>query len=215
MTRILEIFLVAVLLIVVSGTIYVWFEHDRRTKDLAVLLSEDRLNQIPAEIRASRVMSLVRAGARVNTRSKDRRVPLLVVSLYGTASQVQELLSRGAKVDDRDAEGITPLMNVGCSEDAGRIVELLVQSGGDVNAKDSEGRTPVIWCVRTAHSCPEALEALEVLVVHGADINKPDADGWTALRWAKEQTLGSSGTREAQAIELRIRNTLRRLGAHE
>ena len=67
----------------------------------------------------------------------------------------------------------------------GRVkdLELYIKQHKDaVNARDSNGWTPLIESVRGGH-----LEAVKLLVEHGADINvKSYGSGATALWWAKQ-----------------------------
>ena len=59
------------------------------------------------------------------------------------------------------------------------IAELLIAEGADVNAKDDNGRTPLMDAARKGNK-----EIVELLIAEGADVNAWTADGGTPLDWA-------------------------------
>ena len=59
-------------------------------------------------------------------------------------------------------------------------VENLIDNGADVNVKDLDGYTPLIWAAFFGE-----IEILENLLLNGAQINaKSGYDGYTAMIWA-------------------------------
>ena len=58
-------------------------------------------------------------------------------------------------------------------------VKALLRKGAGVNAKDSEGRTALMFAVINRHA-----DAVKVLLEHGADVNVKADDGGTALMLA-------------------------------
>lgn len=65
-------------------------------------------------------------------------------------------------------------------EDTGRVIELLVQAGGDVNAQDGLHNTPLCTACSRRH-----LETAALLLRHGADVNlQRGSDRMTALHLA-------------------------------
>jgi uncharacterized protein len=58
----------------------------------------------------------------------------------------------------------------------------ILNSGIDVNLKDKDGTTPLMWA--TVEGWPEVVKAL---LSKGAKIDVQDNRGWTALRWAVEK----------------------------
>ncbi|MFL6230444.1 MAG: ankyrin repeat domain-containing protein [Pyrinomonadaceae bacterium] len=58
-------------------------------------------------------------------------------------------------------------------------VEFLLASGSAVNAKDSEGWTPLMWATVKGYA-----EIARVLLTAGADVHTRNNKGWTALRLA-------------------------------
>ncbi len=58
-------------------------------------------------------------------------------------------------------------------------VEARIAQGADVNAKDSAGRTPLMWAAYHGHA-----DEVEALIAKGADVNVKDNEGGTPLLWA-------------------------------
>ena len=57
-------------------------------------------------------------------------------------------------------------------------IRILIKAGADVNAKDNDGRTPLLHAVRWSD---ESTEIVTLLIEAGADVNAKDNDGWTPL----------------------------------
>ena len=59
---------------------------------------------------------------------------------------------------------------------------MLLTAGADINAKDDEGKTPLMYAVKEVELWRDtASEPVGFLVSHGADITRRDKDGRTAL----------------------------------
>jgi len=58
-------------------------------------------------------------------------------------------------------------------------IKTLVDAGGNINAKDASGKTPLHWVVRYGNDA-----CVRVLVDAGAHINTTDNNGETPLHWA-------------------------------
>ncbi|KAL6887036.1 hypothetical protein GGI43DRAFT_264528 [Trichoderma evansii] len=61
------------------------------------------------------------------------------------------------------------------------IVKLLVEKGANIEAKDSDGRTALLWAAEKGHQA-----TVKLLVEKGADIEAKDSDGLTPLSFAAE-----------------------------
>jgi len=124
----------------------------------------------------------------------------------GFADVVPVLLSNGADVNAASKSGITPLMyaagrtvdgpersyrvarsidyrerkvTTGRMKGHTNIDQALLAAGAEVNAKDEDGWTALMWAARMGSN-----DIVELLLSKGADVNAKDEDGTTALMYA-------------------------------
>ena len=64
------------------------------------------------------------------------------------------------------------------------LVNALLEKNADVNLKDSEGNTALMWAAYSEHDDPEIIRAI---LKRGAEINAKANDGSTALSWAMKK----------------------------
>jgi len=64
----------------------------------------------------------------------------------------------------------------GCELEA---CEKFLEEGADVNARDEDGSTPLLWAVLSGSQ-----EVVELLIARGADINGKNNEGESPLHWA-------------------------------
>lgn len=107
-------------------------------------------------------------------------------------ADVKALLAKGVDADSRGLLRRTPLMLAAgavCTE----VLQLLLEKGVDVNAKDNDGRTALIYLIyvgmRTGLDTvvAKAQDAARDLVNKGADINAKDNGGITVLMYAVQR----------------------------
>ncbi len=79
-----------------------------------------------------------------------------------------ELLFKSAEVAERLFESDKVKSKVG--------IECALLLGADVNAKNRDGQTVLIWAAKN-----ECTEIVELLIQKGADVNAKDKENWTAL----------------------------------
>lgn len=151
-----------------------WIDEGAEWPDV---LSGDRPPTPPDPV-ASRLMEAIRAGdrARVSTllteapdalkqKGPGGATPLMYAALYADAAMVQQLLEDGADPNVGDDDAATALMWAVPSLEKTR---LLVERGARVNARSSDGRTPLM----IAAGLPGAAPVAQLLIERGANVRE-------------------------------------------
>jgi len=140
---------------------------------------------------------------------------LRVAACQGDTKKVERLLWLGINVNAIDDEGASPLMLVeACKGDVVtsrvELVELLIAKGADVNLRNSEGRTALMYAARNGDT-----PALNALLKSGASVNITDNGGETALTKAATSSCNEETVRallnagaDLQARDRQGRNAL-------
>jgi ankyrin repeat protein len=129
--------------------------------------------------------ALVALGADVCAVGGPSNVPL--VSSLCEAGRLESVqvcrIEFGAPLDQRDNNGCTPLHSASlyCK---GAIVSFLLLHGADVNARSTEGESPLMKLARNAWNDADCLPVATVLVEGGADVCLATNKGVTALHVA-------------------------------
>jgi len=142
------------------------------------------------------VPALLAQGADVNAKDRTGQTALMHASYSGHLDIVRALLAKGASVNAKDNDGRTALLVVaskppadqgpsaefamaraagaaaGAEEFLGPVVQALLAKGADVNDKDSNGETALMWASRFGH-----LGVVQVLLAKGADVNAKMGNG--------------------------------------
>ena len=140
---------------------------------------------------------------------------VVMEALYGklpdSQQKITEWLQSGVNVnakitiqnpeDEGESISVHPLIAASTALNLS-AVELLVQSGADVNIKDEQGKTPLMYLLNKTENLPN-LEVVKLLIQSGADVNDRDNDGGTPLLYASKNTLVDSGL---EAIKLLIQS---------
>lgn len=142
---------------------------------------------------------LVKAGAEINVQDNDGNTPLIYACRKAKEETVLWLLRAGADYKIQNNEGKTAgdcaagrgysraleLMESNtllqaCMKNQKRAVQVILKSGGaDVNERDEESGTPLIYACRN-----NASDIVRMLLDHGADPNLGDGKNYMALHYA-------------------------------
>jgi ankyrin repeat protein len=121
-------------------------------------------------------------GAQANSTEKDGRTPLLLACEKGHVGVVRVLMehSEGQALFEPDRQGRTPLQ-LAAYWGHEEVVNLLLSNGDQVNVKDPDGTTALLWACEEGH-----LGVVRVLVEHLGKraLRQTDEEGRTALHLA-------------------------------
>jgi hypothetical protein len=108
-----------------------------------------------------------------------KSTPLQWAAREGHLQVVELLHQHGANWDFRDSQGYNSL-HVAIHGKKPEMLLLLLALGGNINSKDSYGRTPLMWACYGGDN----YDLITILIEWGADLNIQDVTGYTALHWA-------------------------------
>jgi ankyrin repeat protein len=135
----------------------------------------------------AKVTLLLARGADVNAAlTQAGFTPLHYAAFIDHADVARTLLKGGAKPDARiPAFGNTTAVIEAALAGNAKVLEVLIAAGADVDAKDDEGRTALMYAVWRD---PGYADAAELLLRAGADVKSRMPDGTTALALAEQST---------------------------
>ncbi len=144
---------------------------------------------------AEDVRQALHSGANVDAKDAEDMTALMHAAKCNADLEVMEVLLRAAaekgpwyklgkkvNVNAGNKEGMTALM-LAVGNNSPGVVKALLNTEADINAKDKEDKTALIWAVVKNSS----LEVVKLLLEAGADISVMDKEGRTALMWAREK----------------------------
>ena len=139
--------------------------------------------------RANVVTFLIEHGAEVNARDQSGHTPLMEACSHGEENAVTFLIEHGADVDPQDNDEETALHHAVYSDcESLEILSCLILKGLDVNACESDGRSPLMIA-----SVRGKVNSVAFLLEHGANVNLQNKNGKTALHYA---VIGYNGSCE-------------------
>ena len=104
---------------------------------------------------------------------------LLKAAFDGSLDDLKAALAKGTPVEAKSERGFTAL-NLAAGGNHPEAVKILIAAKADVNARDSNGHTPLQGCSRSdTHA-----EVVKLLIAAGADVNARDDTGTTAIEVA-------------------------------
>ena len=130
---------------------------------------------------ADTVKMLVKAGADVSAADNTGHTCLLLAACYGHTEIVRYLVGL-PEVDVNHTGDDWTALHWACQEDHSDVVQLLIDAGADIDAKDEEGRSPLLLDRKDGSH-----ETLRMLVKAGADVRVADNKGLTCLTLASRR----------------------------
>lgn len=112
--------------------------------------------------------------------------PYYTYDVEGFRQLVEEADDVNVKISCRDATCLH-LVSWSNSDDAPDLIRLLLDRGADVNARDWNGSTPLMWC---SFWCSSATSA-SLLIAAGADIHARNNDGNTPLHFCENVDIAA------------------------
>ncbi|KAK1567439.1 hypothetical protein Q3G72_012282 [Acer saccharum] len=150
--------------------------NDKKAVYRHIVCSEANVNAINGQASYNTALPLAKLMQLEEQESHDRELNCFADdSLDKPSSCSNSLNKREDELIEESSDGCS-LLHLAClTADIG-MVELLLQYGGNINATDSLGRTPLHHCIMSGRSA-----IAKLLVARGADPQAVDSNGNTAL----------------------------------
>ena len=141
---------------------------------------------------AEKVRSLLAQGCSIHESSADlvdhERDAFLLAARNGRLDVLKVLIQDNCDASKRDLSGDMALHLISSHPEIKpkpvieSLVILLLEHGVPIDARNSDGNTPLIWSAYNGK-----MSIAECLLDHGADIHSMDKNGSTALHWAADK----------------------------
>jgi ankyrin repeat protein len=168
-----------------KGTSAVLLAVYYRQKEIVDLLlgtgMEIDIFEAAATGRTGRVKELIEKDHRLlNAYAPDGFYPLGLAIFFGHKETALLLVTSGAEVNmaSKNAMNVMPLHAAAAARQL-EVAQILVERGGDVNARQQAGFTPLHEAAATGQ-----VELASLLITRGANVNAQTDDGKTPLRFA-------------------------------
>ena len=124
---------------------------------------------------------LIKAGARADLKDEIGGTPLSYAVCNGYKKVIELLLKGDTQVDLEDIS--KELLFSAAKKGHKDVVRLLLDTGKtDLDARDNDGQTPLLWAARNGHGAIVKL----LLATGTVDVNAKNENSWTPLSWATE-----------------------------
>ncbi len=124
---------------------------------------------------------LIKAGARADLKDEIGGTPLSYAVCNGYKEVIEVLVKGDTQVNLEDIS--KELLFSAAKKGHEDVVRLLLDTGKtDLDARDNDDQTPLLWAARKGHKAIVKL----LLATEKVDVNTKDKDSWTPLSWATE-----------------------------
>jgi len=127
------------------------------------------------------VEDLIKQGADINQRNKEKDFPLKMAYMCSNKELVKYLIKHGADINQQDRYGNT-LLHLATLENDEKMMTYFVEHGARINQENEFEQTPLHFSTLWGNE-----KIISYLINHGADMDKRDKNGQTPFDIAKQK----------------------------